>query len=204
MRNSRPKLGGIVVALCVLVWGTVGRASSPIPSTRPAAIAARAWIPKGFHAVRDVPYVLHGRRSQVLDVYVPDVRGLPRPVMVWIHGGGWYSGDKSSPPGLGMLPRGYVVASINYRLSSEALFPAQIFDCKAAIRFLRRTRGNMTSIQRGSAFGVIRRVGNCRRCWVQQMAERNTKVRRETQESQAMSRRCAIGSDLRIFFWLRT
>jgi acetyl esterase/lipase len=97
----------------------------------------RQWIPKGYHAVRDIPYVLHGKRSQSLDVYLPDVISAPRPVMVWIHGGGWFSGDKSLPPGLGLLLRGYVVVSINYRLSSEAQFPAQIFDCKAAIRFLR-------------------------------------------------------------------
>ena len=94
-------------------------------------------MPKGFHAVRDVPYVLHGRRSQMLDVYVPDVSTLPRPVMVWIHGGGWYSGDKSAPPGLGMLLRGYVVVSINYRLSSEALFPAQILIARRRYVFCR-------------------------------------------------------------------
>ena len=57
--------------------------------------------------------------------------------MIWIHGGGWSSGDKACPPGLGLLSRGYVVASINYRLSREAIFPAQIYDCKAAVRFLR-------------------------------------------------------------------
>jgi acetyl esterase/lipase len=61
--------------------------------------------------------------------------------MIWIHGGGWSTGDKSVPPGMGLLPRGYVVASINYRLSREAVFPAQIYDCKAAIRFLRSHAG---------------------------------------------------------------
>jgi acetyl esterase/lipase len=137
MRKSWAKSGGTVVAICVVVWAAIARAESASPTTRPVSVAARLWIPKGFHAVRDVPYVLHGRRSQMLDVYVPDVVTLPRPVMVWIHGGGWYSGDKSAAPGLGLLLRGYVVVSINYRLSSEALFPAQIFDCKAAIRFLR-------------------------------------------------------------------
>ncbi len=57
--------------------------------------------------------------------------------MIWIHGGGWSTGDKAAPPGMGLLLRGYVVASINYRLSREAVFPAQIYDCKAAVRFLR-------------------------------------------------------------------
>lgn len=110
---------------------------SLLPSTRPSRVLSVQWIPKGFHAIRDIPYVTGATRSRMLDIYLPDVRTNPRPLMIWIHGGGWRSGDKSSPPGLGLLLRGYIVASINYRLSSEALFPAQIFDCKAAIRFLR-------------------------------------------------------------------
>lgn len=145
MRNPRIKFGRIVVALCALASARIAGADSltpMVPSTRPASVAIRAWIPKGFRVIRDVPYVLHARRSQMLDVYEPDVAashvtGSARPLIIWIHGGGWYSGDKSAPPGMALLPRGYVVASINYRLSSEALFPAQIFDCKAAIRFLR-------------------------------------------------------------------
>ena len=111
--------------------------ASLLPSTRPSRILTVQWIPKGFHALRDISYVAGGGRSRTLDLYLPDVRTAPRPVMVWIHGGGWRSGDKSAPPGLAMLTRGYIVASINYRLSSDAVFPAQIFDCKAAIRFLR-------------------------------------------------------------------
>jgi acetyl esterase/lipase len=135
--ESRSSFGGIIIALWVLASAGSVMASGLVPSTRPAANIARQWMPKGFHVVRDVSYGLHGRKSQMLDVYVPDVSTSLRPTMVWIHGGGWYSGDKASPPGMGLLLRGYVVASINYRLSNEALFPAQIFDCKAAIRFLR-------------------------------------------------------------------
>ncbi len=111
------------------------------PATRPSRSGFRQWIPLGFHAVRDVPYVMRGSRSQMLDIYLPKKATVPRPLMVWIHGGGWNSGDKSFPPGLGLLWRGYVVASIDYRLSREAVFPAQIYDCKAAIRFLRAHAG---------------------------------------------------------------
>ncbi|HEX4055522.1 MAG TPA: alpha/beta hydrolase [Tepidisphaeraceae bacterium] len=107
------------------------------PATQPSKSAFRQWIPVGFHVVRDLPYLARGSRSQTLDVYLPDKATAPRPLMVWIHGGGWNSGDKSFPPGLGLLLHGYVVASIDYRLSREAVFPAQIYDCKAAIRFLR-------------------------------------------------------------------
>jgi len=112
-------------------------AVSLLPATRPSRVSAVQWVPRGYHAVRDIAYVPGGGRSRILDIYLPDQKTAPRPLMVWIHGGGWCSGDKALPPGLGLLSRGYVVASINYRLSSEALFPAQIFDCKAAIRFLR-------------------------------------------------------------------
>jgi acetyl esterase/lipase len=137
MEESRTKFVGIVVALCVLVSSAIASAATVIPSTRPAFAAVIPWMPKGFHAVRDLNYGSHGRHSQMLDVYVPDIPTPPRPAMVWIHGGGWNSGDKSAPPGMGLLLRGYVVISINYRLSSEAVFPAQIFDCKAAVRFIR-------------------------------------------------------------------
>jgi acetyl esterase/lipase len=137
MTESRAKFIGIVASLGLAAWAAMASAAMAGPATRPANVLTRQWIPKGFHAIRDVAYVAQGRRSQMLDIYVPDVRTSPRPLMVWIHGGGWYGGDKSAPPGLGLLLRGYVVASINYRLSGEAVFPAQIFDCKAAIRFLR-------------------------------------------------------------------
>ncbi|MGD0770328.1 MAG: alpha/beta hydrolase [Tepidisphaeraceae bacterium] len=137
MTESRAKFIVIVASLGIAAWAAMAGAATAGPATRPVNILARQWIPKGFHAIRDVAYVPHGLRSQMLDLYVPDVATSPRPLMVWIHGGGWYGGDKSAPPGLGLLLRGYVVASIDYRLSGEAVFPAQIFDCKAAIRFLR-------------------------------------------------------------------
>jgi hypothetical protein len=91
---------------------------SLLPSTRPSRILTVQWIPKGFYVVRDISYVTGAARSRTLDLYLPDVRTTPRPLMVWIHGGGWRSGDKSAPPGLAMLARGYIIASINYRLSS--------------------------------------------------------------------------------------
>jgi len=57
-------------------------------------------------------------------------------LIVWIHGGAWHSGSKENPP-LGLLGYGYAVASINFHLSTEQIFPAQVHDIKAAIRFLR-------------------------------------------------------------------
>ncbi|MBX9687423.1 MAG: alpha/beta hydrolase [Candidatus Obscuribacterales bacterium] len=76
---------------------------------------------------------------QTLDLYLPrHPKQEPVPLIVWIHGGAWMSGDKNHPPLLPILDRGYAVASLNYRLSSQAVHPAQINDCKAAIRFLRK------------------------------------------------------------------
>lgn len=57
-------------------------------------------------------------------------------LIVWIHGGAWHSGSKENPP-LGFLGYGYALASINFSLSTEQIFPAQVHDIKAAIRFLR-------------------------------------------------------------------
>ncbi len=85
---------------------------------------------------KDLEYGPHGVGNR-LDLYLPPKADAPTPLVIWIHGGGWEAGNKDNPPGLGLLKKGYALASINYRLSQEAKFPAQIEDCKAAIRFLR-------------------------------------------------------------------
>ena len=81
--------------------------------------------------------------AQKLDIYVPSGNG-PFPTVICIHGGAFKMGDKSmeATNAAFLVSKGYVVASINYRLSGEAKFPAQIQDCKAAIRFLRANAAN--------------------------------------------------------------
>lgn len=117
----------------VLVSGALGQ--KPAPS-KPA-------LPKGFVAEYDVQYVPDGDAAQSLDIYYPEKQSLedgadkPRALLVWIHGGGWSAGSKAQVPYLSQLNRGYVVASIEYRFSQKAAFPAQIQDCQAAIRWLR-------------------------------------------------------------------
>jgi acetyl esterase/lipase len=79
-------------------------------------------------------------QAQKLDVYIPDEGGGPFPVILHIHGGGWIGGDKANAQLSSMLrglDRGYAVVAVNYRLSGEAIWPAQINDCKAAIRWVR-------------------------------------------------------------------
>lgn len=94
----------------------------------------------GFSSTVDITYGTVGNAILKLDMHVPNAPGN-YPCIVWIHGGGWQSGNKSNwQPARTLLTRHtqYVVASINYRLSGEALFPAQIYDCKAAIAWIRR------------------------------------------------------------------
>ncbi len=96
-----------------------------------------AQLPKGTQVERDVVYETVGARKLPLDLYRP-VSDKPTPLVIWIHGGGWRGGSKSGfGPAGGLLARGYAVASVEYRLSGEAIFPAAIADCKAAVSFLR-------------------------------------------------------------------
>lgn len=95
--------------------------------------------PAGAKILRDLEYARVGGTSLRLDLYLPpDAVGIkPMPVIMWVHGGGWQSGSKNTCPLAGLTGQGYAVASINYRLTDQAIFPAQIHDCKGAVRWLR-------------------------------------------------------------------
>lgn len=93
-------------------------------------------LPAGVVVHRDLSYVPSGHERQRLDLYLP-AGADQAPVIVYIHGGAWRMGDKSMGVPLEYLGKGYAIASIGYRLSQHALFPAQIEDCKAAVRWLR-------------------------------------------------------------------
>lgn len=78
--------------------------------------------------------------AEKLDIYLPDEGDGPFPVIISIHGGAFMFGDKADGqlnPMLKGLTRGYAIVSINYRMSGEALFPANINDVKAAIRWVK-------------------------------------------------------------------
>jgi acetyl esterase/lipase len=88
--------------------------------------------------VRDIEFARLGDRVLKLDLYQPSPEHpAPRPVVVWVHGGAWRAGSKDNVPVTHWLEHGFAIASVEYRLSPEAKFPAQIHDIKAAIRFLR-------------------------------------------------------------------
>jgi acetyl esterase/lipase len=91
----------------------------------------RKWI--------GVPYAFKSP-AEKLDIYLPEEGNGPFPVIMAVHGGAFLMGDKGDGqliPMLEGLKRGYAVVSINYRLSGEALFPKNINDVKAAIRWIR-------------------------------------------------------------------
>jgi acetyl esterase/lipase len=96
--------------------------------------------PEGVTVHRDLPYVENGHPRQRLDLYLPAL-GAAAPLIVWIHGGAFRMGSKEDRVPLEMLERGYAIASLNYRLSQHARVPAQIEDCKAALRWLRANAG---------------------------------------------------------------
>ena len=97
-----------------------------------------------FRLVQNIPYAGTQNPRQTIDLFLPEKRkkGQALPLVIWIHGGGWKNGDKKSGHSPNRLPAivqtgRYIGASIGYRLSGEEIWPAQIHDCKAAIRWLR-------------------------------------------------------------------
>lgn len=124
MLRSRIWLGGVV---CLLVWSIGLQAQTP----------EKAKLPKGVKATYDLEYVPKGHERNKLDIYEPEDAKGALPLVVWVHGGAWRGGSKDRCPAVFLVNQGYTVASINYRLSQHDIYPAQIEDCKAAIRFLR-------------------------------------------------------------------
>src|SRR5690554_3320995 len=84
----------------------------------------------------DIAYARVDEHVLLLDLYLPEGVDAP-PLVLWIHGGAWRAGSKASPAALGIVEEGFALASIEFRNSPQAPFPAQLQDIKAAIRFLR-------------------------------------------------------------------
>jgi len=90
----------------------------------------------GSTEYKEIPYVKGGLKQQNLDLYIPDNAKKPMPVIVWIHGGAWAGGYKGWIEVPYLIKHGYAIASVEYRFSEIATFPAQIQDCNEAIYFL--------------------------------------------------------------------
>ena len=131
----------LLMALAVLLVARVSLGEDdPKPQPKPNAKQAEPRQPRNVKITRDVEYGRAGERSLKLDLYQPAKPAAEKlPVIVWIHGGGWRGGNKSSGSNLVRFVEtgNYVGVSVGYRLSGEAVWPAQIHDCKAAIRWVR-------------------------------------------------------------------
>lgn len=131
----------LLTAFAVLLEVSVSLGQErPEPNQRPNAKQAQARQSKNVKVTRDVEYGKAGERSLKLDLYQPAKPAAEKlPAIVWIHGGGWRGGNKNS--GTRLVPfvdtGNYVGVSVGYRLSGEAVWPAQIHDCKAAVRWVR-------------------------------------------------------------------
>lgn len=103
---------------------------------------AQGTIPSGVRVERDLEFANVGGRTLKLHLYLPDRSSDDVPVVVLIYGGAWMARNQSmlTPSATWLARNGFAAAVIDHRLSSEAVFPAQINDCKAAVRWLRANR----------------------------------------------------------------
>ncbi len=130
----------LVAALAMLLGiGSLIAADAPGPVTPTPPHPTTGPTPGGVKSTLNIEYAKVGEKSLKLDLYVPlgNPGDAKPPLIMWIHGGAWKAGDKAHMPLKWLTTKGYAIASINYRFSQEAKFPAQIFDCKGALRFLR-------------------------------------------------------------------
>jgi acetyl esterase/lipase len=102
-----------------------------------AALPTLAAEREAMRIDRNITFAtLEDGREMMLDLYRP-AEDTDGPLVVWVHGGGWMMGNRWPCPVAFLADHGYAVASISYRYAQQATFPAQLHDCKAAIRFLR-------------------------------------------------------------------
>lgn len=158
MKHFVTKLSVLALALMVLLsatgCGSAATASAPaaatepvVATTEPAAAAPANALPQGAGGssfsvepnYKDLAYAPVSA-AEKLDLYLPTTSAGPFPVVINIHGGGFKFGDKgmlNEITGKALINAGYAVASIDYRLSGDAQFPAAVQDAKAVVRFLR-------------------------------------------------------------------
>jgi len=131
--KKRRSYGRVLPLLFLIaVWHNAHAQSSPVQQIFPAGTITYSNIPYGGDTLR----------KHLVDIYLPATAGANTPVVVWIHGGAWMMNDKYADMGYmkntirGFIESGYALASIDYRHSTTAVFPAQIQDCNQALEYL--------------------------------------------------------------------
>ena len=107
-------------------------------------LALAGALPDAPAATRpDLEYARVGEHVLRLDLHLPAPAVAPAPLVVWVHGGAWKGGSRREHPLAPLVARGWAVASVDYRLTPVAPFPANIHDLKAAVRFLRARHADL-------------------------------------------------------------
>ena len=103
----------------------------------PGISIASDAVPAAVRAERNLTYVVRETGPLQLDLYLPRAAAVPAPVVVLVHGGGWRSGERSNlaPLAVRLAARGYAAATVTYRLSPTARYPAAIHDVKEAVNW---------------------------------------------------------------------
>ena len=105
-------------------------------------IVTKNYFPSGTIVDENIPYANDTLKKHLLDIYFPPVKKLSYPLIIWIHGGAWMLNDKYADMSYMkntlklFMDKGFAVASIDYRYSTTAKFPAQVQDCNEAIEYL--------------------------------------------------------------------
>lgn len=135
MEMNRPPFGMPPMGEMPPMGGPGMGPGGPPPGWMPP-MADISWVKRKF---LDVPYGTESKR-QCFDLYLPEEGDGPFPLFIHIHGGGFAFGDKRDDhmdAYLDGIKRGYAVASIEYRVSGEATFPAAVLDCREAVRYIK-------------------------------------------------------------------
>jgi acetyl esterase/lipase len=127
--NANRLLAGLLLFM-------VANASAQMPER------IKAIFPTGTIMHQNIPYAGDTLKHHLLDIYLPANVSGNVPLVIWVHGGAWMLNDKYADMGYmkntvkSFIESGYAFASIDYRYSTEAVFPAQIQDCNQAVTFL--------------------------------------------------------------------
>ena len=156
--TGHPAFWAAVCCLCMSTFVAQAAEAPPIPegyANNLAVVAAVASgriklidagnvaTPADVEEILDVEYGTGGERKLKLDLYLPKGRTKAGPAIVFIHGGAWKSGNRGQMKFycVKFAERGYVTATVSYRLTGEAAFPAAVHDVKCAVRWLRANAG---------------------------------------------------------------
>ncbi len=125
--RTRQTLQAMITAMLLPVFSAAAQPLAPGDSS-----------PYGnARVMKDIPYTAHPHARQTLDLYLPkDNAQGPATLIVWMHGGAWMLSNKDWNNVKYLVKHGYALASVDYRLSDDARFPAQIQDCNTALNFL--------------------------------------------------------------------